>query len=233
MLIKASSVPRFDWRGLSICDLTARLESRASLARVSVAPGTGHPRALSLASEKYYLVLAGQLHFYCEGEVHLLEEGDLLLVAQGQRFAYANKTNRPVELLLAHVPRYNPEDDVLEEPFFGRALIYHVARQEEWQAAQGGELYTPAAYNSDGFIHLCEASGLEYVGNRYFHGQQGLVILQVDPLRVHAPLRYEDLLGGGVSFPHIYGPLNVDAVEQVIAFPPNADGTFSIPPEVG
>ena len=233
MHIQSSSIPPFDWHGLAIQDLSAGLQTRTSIAHISVPPGASHPTAWSRRAEKYYILLAGQLHFYCEGSVYLLEEGDLFQVLQGQRFAYANRTNRPVELLLAHTPRFDPQDDVLEGPFFAPPRIYHVARRVEWQAAAGSAVYAPAAFASDGFIHLCEAGSIEGVGSRYFRGQEGLVLLQVDPLRVQAPIRYEDLLGGGLAYPHIYGPLNVDAVDAVIPFPPNPDGTFSVPPQVG
>ena len=84
----------------------------------------------------------------------------------------------------------------------------------------------------DGFIHCCTAAQLEYVGERYFRGRQDLVILCVDPQRVTAPIKYEDLNGEGMLFPHIYGPINTDSVNNVVAFPPNPDGTFRIPAEI-
>lgn len=229
MLIKSSASLPFDWQGLTIQDLTADVPTRTSLARISVAPGAAHPLAWSRRAEKFYLLSAGQLHFYCEGALHLLEAGDLFVVPQGQRFAYANRTNRPVELLLAHTPRYDPQDEVIEGPFFGREPIYHVARREEWQSAADGAEYAPAGYPGEGFIHLCEAGSLAEVGNRYFRGLLGLVILQVDPLKVRPPIRYEDLLGGGLAYPHIYGPINLDAVQRVLDFTPNSDGGFDPP----
>lgn len=232
MLIKSANSLPFDWQGLTIQDLTASLPTRTSLARIRVVPGAAHPMAWSRRAEKFYLLLAGQLHFYCTDTVHLLEAGDLFVVPRGERFAYANRTNRPVELVLAHTPRYDPRDEVIEGAYFEQAPIYHVARRAEWQSAQGGADYAPAAFAADGFIHLCDAGSLADVGNRYFRGQTGLVVVEVDPLKVAPPIRYEDLLGGGLAYPHIYGPLNLDAVQRVMDFSPNADGTFSLPPQL-
>jgi len=84
----------------------------------------------------------------------------------------------------------------------------------------------------DGFIHCCTAAQLEYVGERYFRGQQDLILLCIDAGRVTAPIKYEDLNGEGMLFPHIYGPINTDAVNNVVAFRPNPDGTFRIPAEI-
>lgn len=232
MIIKSDSCPAFEWRGLSIRDLTARLKVQSSIARVIVPPGGGHPHAWSRRSEKYYLLLSGQLHFFCDEGVRLLEAGDVCLLPQGETFAYANKTNRPVEFILVHTPPFDPEDEVLEQPLLTHPFIYHLTRAGEWQAAAQTAFYTPSAFESDRFIHLCERDEILKVAERYFHAQPGLVLLQVNPLKVSAPIQYEDLLGGGVSYPHIYGALETAAVEHVFDFNPNPDGSFTLPEDL-
>ncbi len=68
------------------------------------------------------------------------------------------------------------------------------------------------------------------VANTLYHGRRDLVLLVVDVTRLHAPLRYEDCYAAGQAYPHLYGPLNLDAVIAVYDFTPQADGTFSLPP---
>src|SRR5690606_41250153 len=57
-------------------------------------------------------------------------------------------------------------------------------------------------------------------------GQRGLVLLRIDPGRLVSRVVYENASGGTENFPHVYGPLNVEAVERVFRFEPGADGTF-------
>lgn len=215
----AAPPPPFDWHGLTIHDLTATLESRSSLARITVSPGAAHPLAWSRASEKLYLILEGQMHFFCMGQTRLLNPGDLCLVPQGERFAYINQTNRAVTLLLMHTPRYDDSAEVLEGEHFPRPLIYHIARRAEWQAAPDAD-YNPAGFARDGFIHFSPLEELEGVSRRYYRGSTDLVLVTVDPLRAEAPIRYEDLTGSGVPYPHLYGALNRSAVVRVEDFTP-------------
>ncbi len=56
------------------------------------------------------------------------------------------------------------------------------------------------------------------------------MLLVIDPTRLEAELVYEDLYESGIIFPHIYGPLNLDAVVNVLPFPARPDGTFELPP---
>ena len=39
---------------------------------------------------------------------------------------------------------------------------------------------------------------------------------------------YEDSYNAGVQFPHVYGPIYVEAVERVRAFKPGPDGEFKL-----
>jgi uncharacterized protein (DUF952 family) len=96
-------------------------------------------------------------------------------------------------------------------------MIYHILTSNEWERAREQESYIPDTFTRDGFIHLCEAKQMEGVIRRYFTGQDGLVALCVAVESLRAPLRYENLLGGDELFPHLYGPLNLDAVTDVIA----------------
>lgn len=49
---------------------------------------------------------------------------------------------------------------------------------------------------------------------RYFAGRDDLVLLEIDPARLRAELKYEPAPDGEL-FPHVYGPLNIDAVVGV------------------
>ena len=87
----------------------------------------------------------------------------------------------------------------------------------------------------DGLPHHLERRGGHEVAQRRDEGQgsgrHDLVLLCIEPARVRAEIRYEALVTDE-SFPHIYGPLNLEAVERVLEFPLQADGTFQLPPGI-
>lgn len=110
--------------------------------------------------------------------------------------------------------------------------IYHITERIEWENAKTHGEYRAPSLAEEGFIH---ASTLEQVigtANLLFHGRLGLVLLVIDIERLKPELRYETAPGTGQKFPHIYGPLNLDAVQRVIAFSPGVQGAFSLPPEL-
>jgi uncharacterized protein (DUF952 family) len=108
-------------------------------------------------------------------------------------------------------------------------MIYHITLATDWQPALTTGSYTPPAFATEGFIHCCQFEQLVAVGQRYFRGQMGLVVLCIDPAQVTAPLQYEAGAGRDELFPHLYGPLNLEAVHRVVPFLPRTDGTFAVP----
>jgi uncharacterized protein (DUF952 family) len=69
------------------------------------------------------------------------------------------------------------------------------------------------------------------VANARFRGAPDLVLLCVAVDRLGAPLRYEPGdPGSDEVFPHLYGPLEVDAVMRVIPFAEGVEG-FALPPQ--
>ncbi len=95
------------------------------------------------------------------------------------------------------------------------APVYHFVKQQDWDAACQAGQYAPASLSQVGFIHLCRASQIEFVKGKYFAGQSGLLLLEIDPAKLRAELRYEKSEPDQDPFPHLYGSLNLDAVITV------------------
>ncbi len=108
--------------------------------------------------------------------------------------------------------------------------ILHITTRAEWNAAQQTGEYRPASLDMEGFIHCSTPQQVLGPANAFYHGQHDLVLLVIDPAKLNADLRYE--AADGDQFPHIYGPLNLHAVVDVVPFPPREDGTFTLPPSL-
>lgn len=108
--------------------------------------------------------------------------------------------------------------------------IYHIAAPADWAAAQAAGSYTLSSKGrtlaEEGFIHASQASQVAWVANRFYSEDDGLVLLVIDPARLLAEVRYEQAPGVDLPFPHIYGPINPDAVTRVLPLERDADGKF-------
>jgi uncharacterized protein (DUF952 family) len=113
-------------------------------------------------------------------------------------------------------------------------LIYHIAEAADWEQAQRDGQYTTSTRGvsvaEQGFIHTSQPAQVALVANAFYQGVPDLVLLTIDTERVGSPIRYEPVPGQDLPYPHIYGPLNPDAVIEARPFPPGPDGTFSFTP---
>ena len=103
-------------------------------------------------------------------------------------------------------------------------LIAHIASRAAWDHAGG--TYEPGSLAAEGFIHFSTPRQVLRVAEERFRGVDDLLLLLVDDDRLHAPVKYED------GFPHLYGPLNLDAVVDALPFEPGPDGTFELPAQL-
>lgn len=99
--------------------------------------------------------------------------------------------------------------------------IFHIATKVEWEAAQRAGSYTTSTLGrtleEEGFIHASHEDQWQGVRQAFYGGvTEPLVLLAIDPARLSARVVEEVPEGADRAFPHIYGPLNVDAVVRVI-----------------
>lgn len=103
------------------------------------------------------------------------------------------------------------------------AGAYHLVPVAEWEAEPDAP-FLPAAYDADGFIHLTHTlADLVVVANSFYRDDpRPYLIVAVALDRLSAPWRHDD----DPRFPHLYGPLNRDAVLSVRPAPRQPDGSY-------
>ena len=108
-------------------------------------------------------------------------------------------------------------------------LIYHMCRQAEWRAAEAAGSYRGSSQDAaDGFIHFSTGEQIRESARKHRAGQADLVLVTVDPERLGAALKWEPSRCGAL-FPHLYGPLPLDAVVRIDPLPLGPDGLHVFP----
>jgi uncharacterized protein (DUF952 family) len=116
-------------------------------------------------------------------------------------------------------------------------LIFHITSRTAWKDAQKRGDYRAESLETEGFIHCSTSSQVLPVADNFYQGKNGLILLAIEPALLSSALKWEPPSGGtpppsvpdGELFPHIYGPVNLNAVIKVVNLESKPDGTFSLP----
>ncbi|MBI3746413.1 MAG: DUF952 domain-containing protein [Chloroflexi bacterium] len=105
------------------------------------------------------------------------------------------------------------------------SLAFHLVPEAAWLAAPPGEPFRPASLTAEGFVHLTHRMpDLVDVANHFYRDEPGPhVILTIALGVLTAPWRYD----GDERYPHVYGPLDREAIIAVRAIARRPDGTFT------
>ena len=121
--------------------------------------------------------------------------------------------------------------------------IFHLVPADYYHRQPKNKPYQPETFADEGFIH-CTAGQemLIEVANRYFETISGdLLALHVDPQRLTSPLKFELPIPppgespagvysqSDVLFPHIYGPVNRDAIINCVTLQRDEFGRWYYP----
>jgi len=108
-------------------------------------------------------------------------------------------------------------------------IILHITTEETMQTARAEGAYRGDTLESQGFIHASEHGQVAEVANRLFAGRGDLILLHIDEDRIGPRVVRENLEGGTIQYPHIYGPLNLDAILGIAPYRVSDNGVFEDP----
>ena len=100
------------------------------------------------------------------------------------------------------------------------AILFHFAARRDWAAAQAADEYRAPSLADEGFIHCATRHQIPGVIARHLHGRSDLVRLTLDAGRLEPWLRYEWSAASEDEYPHVYGPIPMQAVIAVELFDP-------------
>lgn len=95
-------------------------------------------------------------------------------------------------------------------------IIYHITTPAEWDKALQQGYYEHPSLKAEGFIHCSEEGQVAGVLERFFAGQTDLVKLVIDTGKLTSRYIQEWSPSTQDTFPHVYGPINTDAVVDVV-----------------
>ncbi|WP_026677289.1 DUF952 domain-containing protein [Fictibacillus gelatini] len=109
-------------------------------------------------------------------------------------------------------------------------MIVKVMKRHVWEQAKAqGEIHEESLL-TEGFIHCSFLEQATKTAEKHFAGETDLVLLKIDPDLVQAEIKYERA-SNGKEYPHVYGPINIDAVTAAVFFVKNENGEFVLPME--
>ncbi|HET6995800.1 MAG TPA: DUF952 domain-containing protein [Chitinophagaceae bacterium] len=95
-------------------------------------------------------------------------------------------------------------------------VICHVTSVDAWNEAKTKGFYEHPSLKEEGFIHCSEDRQVSGVLSRYFEGQINLIKLLIDTEKLGSRLVFDWSPSSADTFPHVYGPINLDAVIEIV-----------------
>jgi uncharacterized protein (DUF952 family) len=111
-------------------------------------------------------------------------------------------------------------------------MIYHFITQTNLaNSLSDSELRLPSL-DSEGFIHCSTLAQVINVANFLEPYSEEMQLLEIDESKVKPEVKYEDAMNNGVLYPHIYGPLNRDAIVSEFHLDWDGEDGYQMPDEL-
>ncbi|MDJ0578637.1 DUF952 domain-containing protein [Crocosphaera sp.] len=115
-------------------------------------------------------------------------------------------------------------------------MIFHITTLENWQKAQLENEYKSTSLEKERFIHCSTQSQIITIANTFYRDYEQLIVLEINPNKLLAEVKWESPvhpnpnldhnINDTEKFPHVYGTINLDAVEKIIYLCKDDQGLF-------
>ena len=98
------------------------------------------------------------------------------------------------------------------------STIFHLTTKADWDLAIENGVYTAPALKEEGFIHCCHENQVEEILSKYYVDKKDVVCLKIETDKLTSQYVFEWSPSLEQTFPHIYGPINIDPVDSIIEY---------------
>ena len=110
-------------------------------------------------------------------------------------------------------------------------MILHCMKKAEWNLLKDQRAWGLRQIEAEGFIHCSTVEYFWRVAPNFKDVKEEMVLVCIDESKLRSEVRYEDGDNCGRAYPHVYGPVNNDAVVMVLPFLRDESGNYIRNPE--
>lgn len=110
--------------------------------------------------------------------------------------------------------------------------LYRIMTPDQLDAVKRTGSFRPQELVFEGHVYACYLFQTEFVAGLLYNGALGLILLEIDPDKLGCEVYDDNFKGGKELFPHIRGPIPLEAFIQEYPLPVDPDGSFELPYEL-
>lgn len=115
-------------------------------------------------------------------------------------------------------------------------MIYHITTPVEFTLAKQRGHYSAPSLDTEGYIHCSTVEQVIPVANAFYKNESTIILLCIDGTKLTSELKWEPPAhieghdapedSEGQLFPHVYGIINLDAIENYVTVPQDENGYY-------
>lgn len=105
-------------------------------------------------------------------------------------------------------------------------LLFIAIKKADWRSVTENGSINPSVFSSDGQVRSFVGTHAEKIINHNFEGDETLLLVVLDPLRIQSPIKH--IKEDGFEYVAIQGEVSLDTIIDKIELEPDKKGAYSV-----